>query len=264
MYCIDNLKIIYEILNESKYELFCKKECSNYKYDEFDIDFECEKDSNEDCNCSYYKDDKEKKYLKEVKIIRRVASIFLEKDFCTERSNECDKSCDCISLLDLLMINLWDIEENTYCKKNYGYLLQIDKLKCILKNFKNLICQLNCLSTKDCDLIAKSLCLLFKIIDLIESIISKINNIECLCNSHICCKCELIECMVCELEDEINCLERTVAELAYIVFDIASKEIINCTTCGASQCIKDKKRDYSNKYCKACYFMNDEACNKKY
>lgn len=277
-----NIKIIYKILNEIKFNVFCEKECCYHKYDDCNRCFEwddeeaygkyehndCDtcKESDENCDKSYCdcKNCSEKECLQEVEIIRNIVNIFLEENFCTKELCDCYKNCNSISLLDLLMITLYDIEENTCCEKNYGYLLQIDKLECILKNLKSLLCQLKCLSIKDCDLISKALCLLFKIIDLIESIISKINNIECICKSHLCCKCELIECMVCELEDEINCLEKTVAELAYIVFEITSKEILNCTTCGVTECIKDKKRDYLNKYCKARHFRDEEACNKKY
>lgn len=248
MYCIYNLKILYEILNEMKFGLLCRKDCGD-----------CNNGCIDECKCY-----REHHCLEEVRLIREIANNILENNFCTEKLHDWEKNCDCISLLDVLMITLYDIEENTCCKKHYGYLLQIDKFECILKNFKNLLCQLRCLSTKEYDLIAKVLCTLFKIIDLIESIISKINNIECICKSDSYCKCELLECMVCELESEINCLEKTVGDLAYIVFEIASKEILNCTTCGVSECVKDKKRDYLNKYCKACHFRNEEACNNNY
>lgn len=251
---ICNLKIIYETLNELKFDLLCDKTCSCHECGDYCME------ENHCCECNCYK---EKHCLAETSLIRKIAENIIEDKFCTENLHEWDEDCHCRSLLEILMVILCKIEEATCCKKNYGYLLQIDKLECILSNFKNLLCQLKCLSAKDCDLITKVLCTLFKSIDLLESIIAKINNIECLCKSHLHCKCELIECMVCDLEDEINCLEKTISDLACIVFEIASKEILNCTTCGVSECVKDKKRDYLNKSFKAnCFY--EEAYNKKY
>lgn len=261
MYCIYNLKILYEILNKMKFNLLCDKNCNYHEGEDY---YMKEENCHYEEECGTCKCNTEKHGLKEVRLIRKIVEQILVDSFCTEKLHGWDKDCNCMSLIDALMITLYDIEECTYCKKNYGYLLQIDKFECILKNLKNLLCQLKCLSSKDCDLISKALCDLLKIIDLIESIISKINNIECLCDSHLYCKCELLECIVCELEDEINCLEKTVANLAYIVFEIASKEILNCTTCGVSEYVKDKKRDYLNKYCKAYRFNDEKACNKKY
>ena len=257
---ICNLKVLYETLNEIKFDLICDKtyswqECKdccieeNYCYSKKDC-----------CECSCYK---EEQCLAETRLIKEISENIIEDKFCIEKHYEWDEDCHCISLLELLMVILCEIEEATCCKKNYGYLLQIDKLECILGNFKNLLYQLKCLSAKDCDLITKVLCTLFKSIDLLESIIARINNIECLCKSHLHCKSELIECMVCDLEEEINCLEKTISDLACIVFEIASKEILNCTTCGVSECVKNKKRDYLNRRCKVnCFY--EEDCNKKY
>lgn len=257
---ICNLKVIYETLNKIKFDLLCDKTCSCHECGDCCREENNCYSKNECCECSCYK---EEHCLAETRLIKEIAENIIEDKFCTEKLHEWDEDCHCISLLELLMVILCEIEEDTWCKKNYGYLLQIDKLECILGNFKNLLCQLKCLSAKDCDLITKVLCTLFKSIDSLESIIAKINNIECLCKSQLDCKCELIECMVCDLEDEINCLEIIINDLACIVFEIASKEILNCTTCGVSECIKDKKRDYLNRHCKVnCFY--EEDCNKKY
>ncbi|MEW9078823.1 hypothetical protein [Terrisporobacter glycolicus] len=274
MYHIFNLKFVYKILNEMKFDLFCDKRCYHKEFDDCHNDFKhCEKDciddmhscqDHEDCECDekHHENchdhnccDKER-HPKEVEIIRNITENFLEEDLCIDKLQGWNKDCNCISLLDVLMTTLFDIEECTNCKKNYGYLLQIDKFECILKNLKNLLCQLKCLFSKRCDLISDVLCKLFKIIDLIESIISKISNIECLCKSHMDCKCELIECMVCELEDEINSLENVVLELASTIFELASKEILNCTACGVSECEKDRKRNSSKKHCEGSCYKN--------
>ncbi|HSQ90404.1 hypothetical protein, partial [Romboutsia sp.] len=164
--------------------------------------------------------------------------------------------------IDLLIITICDIEKCSYCDKNYGYLLQIDRFKCILKNLKKLLYQLKCLPTKDCELLSKVLCALFEIIELIQNIISKINNIECLCKSHLCCKCEILECMICMLVEEIDKLEERVSTLAQLVLQIASLNIINCTTCTTSNFCTPKKRDYLRKYCKTCY-SDCDCCNQK-
>lgn len=268
MYYIFNLKFVYKILNEMKFDLFCDKRCYHKEFDDCQKEFRpCEKGSiddmyksneqnddyerNEMCDknchgCNHYDD---KGHPKEVEIIRNITNNFLEEDLCIDKLYGWNKDCNCINLLDVLTITLFDIEECTCCKKNYGYLLQLDKFQCILKNFKNLLCQLKCLFSKKCDLISDVLCTLFKVIDSIASIISKISNIECLCKSHMNCKCELIECMVCELEDEINLLEKVVSELACTVFELSSKEILNCTVCGVSECEKNRKRNYLKKQC---------------
>lgn len=261
MHCICNLKTIYGTLNEIKFDLLCDKTCSCHECEDYCIEEDYCHHENECCECCHCH--KDKYCLSETRLIRVVVKNIMDDKFCTEKQHEWDGGCHCISLLDALMMILCEIEEDTCCKKNYGYLLQIDKLECILSNFKNLLCQLKCLSSNDCDLIAKVLCTLFKSIDLLESIIAKIKNIECLCKSHLCCECELIKCIVCDLEEEINCLEKTISDLACIVFEIASKEILNCTSCGVSECTKDKKKNYLNKYCKANCFC-EEICNKKY
>ncbi len=251
MYGVCNLKIVYEILNEMKFDLLCSK-----KFNDYDCENNC-------CGC-YPK----KCYLKEVVLIKNIASKILERNFRPKEICDCEleqnrKVCY-ISLLDVLLITLCDIEKCTCCKKNYGYLLQIDKFECILENFKDLLCQLKCATTRECDLIAQVLCTLFKIIDLIESIIAKINNIECLCKSCLCCEDAILECMICELEDEVNDLEKEVNYLSKIVLDIASAEILNCTTCGVSEYIKNEKINYLDEYCKTSQFNYEWDCDKKY
>lgn len=282
MYYIFNLKFVYKVLNEMKFDLFCEKKCYHKEFDDCQKefrpcekgsiddmckfndhdDYECDEKHDRNCNvCNYYDD---KYYPKEIEIIRNITKNFLEEDLCIDKLQGWNKDCNCINLLDVLIITLFDIEECTSCKKNYGYLLQLDKFECILKNLKNLLCQLRCLFSKKCDLISDVLCNLFKIIDLITSIISKISNIECLCKSHMNCKCELIECMVCELANEINLLDKIVSELACTVIELASKEILNCTTCGVSECEKDKKRNYLKKYCEGSRYREEQTYKNKY
>lgn len=218
MTCNQNLTNIYESLCNIRFNLFCINDC----------------------------------HLKEYDIVNNLICEFLNEQFCKPEPNECEE-LECISLIDLLIITICNIEKCSYCDKNYGYLLQIDRFKCILKNLKKLLCQLKCLPTKDCELLSKFLCILFEIIELIQNIISKINNIECLCKSHLCCKCEILECMLCMLVEEIDKLEGRVCDLGHIVLQIASLNIINCTTCTTSSSCIPKERDYLRKYCKICY-----------
>lgn len=232
-----NLKLIYKILNEIKYNLFCGSICCSrccYTY----CKQECDKDN---CNDICESEDEN--------LLKNISCEFLEDNIYLEGCYKCN--CEeetCISLIDLLIKVVCEIEEACKCSKNYGFLLQVNKLICILKNLKNLLCQLRCLCVKDCDLISKALCSLYQIIELLGDIVSKINNIGCLFESDLCCKCEIINCMVCELEEEVNCLEKIVANLSCIVLEIASKDIINCASCQTSECSKSRKRDYYNKY----------------
>lgn len=311
VYCICNLKIIYELLNNFKFDLFCLK---NYTSD------------NKNCLCNIYdknyncyKSCKPNKFLDENKLINKIACTFLNKyihykkidnycecdncfedddccnnnsccnikndykcfknnnccdccDCCDYQYNDCyncndcryhdccksNKYCDCSEvLIDVLITTLCEIESCTNCSKNYGYLLQLDKLNCILNNFKNILCQLKCLYVEDCNLVSCTLCNLFKIIDLISSILSKINNIECLCKLNSNCECELIECMVCELENEVDCLENIVTQLSYITYDIASREILNCSICSDVDCNRSK-RNYPKKNCRTNYSKNSD------
>ena len=220
-----NLEVIYEILNDIKFNLFCKDDCFN----------------------------------EEEVIVKSVIDELLEENFCKEKEDNCDKS-KCINLITLLIKTISKIEECTCCKKNYGYLLQIDRFECILDNLKGLFCQLRCLKIRECDLVSKVLCILFKIIKLIADIISKINNIECLCKSKLHCECELLECMICDLAEEVEELEKQVSELACLVLEIASKNIINCTT--SRMCIY-KKRDYLKDYCDHYYIKSNSNCQQK-
>lgn len=217
-----NLRVIYEILNDIKFNLFCK---DNY-------------------------------LKKEEILVNNLVNELLKENFCKERDKNCDKA-KCINLITLLIKTISKIEECTCWKKNYEYLVQIDRFECILDNLKGILCQLKCLKFKDCDLVPKVLILLFKIIKLIADIISKINNIECLCKHDLCCECELLECFIYDLAEEIVEFEREVSELAYLVLEIASKNIINCTT--SRMCIY-KKLDYLNDYCDHYYIKNNSSC----
>lgn len=266
MNIIYNLKLIYKVLNEYKYSLFCNPVCYKEPLKECcDACCKYDCDNNDNCNntcikgccdtcCKHdcYKKDNCNKIceMEDEILLRNIACEFLQDNFCTKVFYKWEFGCEeenCSNLIDLLLKIFTDIEESCHCNKNYGFLLQIDKLKCILENLRNLLRQLKCLKVKDCSLISKALCALYKIIELLADIISKINNIECLCESSLSCKCEIINSMVCELEDEVNCLEEIVAQLSCIVFEIASKNIINCTK---TECYKPKKKNYCNKYYK--------------
>lgn len=66
---------------------------------------------------------------------------------------------------------------------------------------------------------------------------------------------------------EINIIKnfnKIVKELACTLIELASKEILNCTTCGVSECEKDKKRNYLKKYCEGSRYRDEETYNNKY
>lgn len=206
MFCIEGLKSIYDEINKIKFDIFCKCRCSKNEY----------------------------------KIIKEIACLLIEED--------CDYNCDrhcCDNLIDQLICIICKIEKDACFDSNYAYLLQLDRFKCILKNIKKLLCQLKCLCTKDCCLISKVICILIDILELIANIISKINNIECLIDSYGCCKCDIIECLLCSLIEEIDELECRVSELAHLVLQIASQNIINCTTCTTARKCGCNKYDYT-------------------
>ena len=232
----NNLKVIYKFLNDYKYNLFCN---SMYCTESCYI---CHQDKKDMCKENYNIED-------EI-LLKKIACDFLEDNFCRKESYENDRECEeeCIDLINLLMKIMIAIEKSCNYDRNYGFLLQIDKLECILINFKSLLCQLRCLNVKCCDLISEALCYLYLIIEILVDVVSKINNIECLFDSNLCCKCEITTCMICDLENEVNYLENVISDLSCTVFEIASKNIINCTTCSTAEYSKYKKRDYYNKY----------------
>lgn len=243
MNIIYDFKLIYKVLNEYKYNLFCNSVFCKEPYKEC-CDTCCKHDCYKKENCNNVCE------MEDEILLKNIACEFLQDNFCTKVFYKYEGGCEeesCINLIDLLFKILTEKEESCHFNKNYGFLLQIDKLKCILENLRNLLRQLKCLKVKDCTLISKALFTLYKVIELLSDIISKINNIECLCESSLCCKYEIINSMICELEEEVNCLEETVSELSCVVLEIASKNIINCTT--AEYC-KPKKRNYCNQYCK--------------
>ncbi|MCR8744605.1 hypothetical protein [Romboutsia lituseburensis] len=220
----NELGLVYSELSKLNFSLFCKEKCH-----------QSEKES-----------------------LKSVVNILIDKDFCKIKENECDKE-DCIGLIDVLLKTIHKIEKYTCCDKNYGYLLQLERFSCILKNLKNLICQLRCLPNNgDCELISKTFCVLIEILSSIIDIISKINNIECLCSSCMCCKCEMIECLLCNLVENISSLEELVAKLSHLVLQIVSLNVINCTSCSTSCCSVPKKRDYLEEYFESYYL--DQKC----
>ena len=153
-------------------------------------------------------------------------------------------NCHNANTISLMIHTLSYIERNTNCCKNYAYLLQIDRLKCIIKNLQKLLCQLKCLQYENCCFYSKVVCSLLKIIELLDTIFSQINNIECLCESHICCNDEIINCILCDLNENINLLEEEVLLLSRIIVEIACQNVINCTPCSTVKCSMVKERDY--------------------
>ncbi len=217
MFCQNNIDIIYEEINNILINIFCF-----------------------DCNCK----------VKETELVDKTLCKLLKEDFYHHSCDECcDCRCKCISLVSYLVAYIDYIEECTNCGKNYGYLAQINRLKCILENLEKLLCQLKCLQAKDCHLLAKVLCVLFEILETIASIIAKLKNIECLCDYHLCCKADILECMLCNLVNSISNLEESVSELAHLVIELTSLNIINCTSCTVSKHAKTKNKDYIKDYC---------------
>lgn len=168
-----------------------------------------------------------------------------------------EKGCHCykVNLINLIIKYLCKLENKTNCCKNYAYLLQIDRLKCIIKNFEKLLCQLKCLQYKDCCLFSKLVCTLYKILEYLDNIFSKINNLEILCKSHICCDDDIISCILCSLIEDVNLLEENVLLLSELIVKIASQNVINCTPCST---VKSILVDDSN-----CYKYEDK-CDDKY
>lgn len=194
MILINDLNILYNNLSDIKCDMFCK----------------------------------DKDYLREHKLIEKIICDFFDKNISIPMKHD-HNNCDCFSLIDLLIGTISSIEKYSCCNKHHGYLLQISRLECILKNIDKLLCQLKCFPTKDCDLLAKTLCLLFEILELLANIIIKIKNLECLCNSRFDCKCEIFECLLRLLIEDINDLEDRISDLAQVVLKITSLNIINCT-----------------------------------
>lgn len=223
------LECIYKELSIIKYKLFCKNEC----------------------------------HKKECDILEDlIFSLTDENSYC---DNPCDSKCNCHnckSLIDKLIDIICHIECKTECHKNYGYLQQLDRFMCLLENLKKLLCQLKCQCTKDCNLISETLCLFVKIFELIANIISKINNIECLCDSKLCCKSDILECLICMLLEDVTCLEDTISDLAHLVLEITSRNIINCTTCTTARYSTYKSRDYLSEYCET-HYSNCDCYNLK-
>ena len=222
MICCYDLNTIYEYLNQLKIDLFCTNSCKKREQD----------------------------------IVEEIVCKLIDNKFYKENSCECEKD---ISLLEVLIYEITYIQKCGKCEENYGYLAQLERFKCILKNIKKLICQLGCLCLKKCELTAQLLCVLYEILELLQNIISKIVNIECICESCLCCKEEILECMLCNLVNVIGDLEERTQELAHIVLELTMKNIINCTPCtiASSTC----KRDYVKDYYNLCSY--NECCISK-
>lgn len=199
-------------------------------------------------------------YLREHHLIKNILCDFFDKNICIPMKQEHD-DCECFDLINLLICTISNIEKYTYYNKQHGYLLQIQRLKCLLENIEKLLFQIKCFPTKDCDLLSKVLCLLFEIIELLANIILKIKNLECLCKSHFCCKCEIFECLLRVLIEEIDDLEDRVSDFAQIVLKIASLNIINCTASTVSPRHIAKDRSYMTGCCDCS--CDCDFCNKK-
>lgn len=214
MLLINDLDIIYNSLSDIKCNMFC---------------------NDNDC-------------LKEHDIIKKIICDFFDKNICISMKKDPD-DCDCFDLINLLICTISGIEKYTCCDKHHGYLLQIQRLKCILENIEKLLCQIKFFPTKDCDLLSKVLCLLFEIIELLANIILKIKNLECLCKSHLYCRCEIFECLLRVLIEDIDDLEDRVSDFAQIVLKIASLNIINSTASTVSPRHIPKDRSYMTGCC---------------
>ena len=218
MDCIETLKNIYENLNNIKFNLFCKSYCNKNNYS----------------------------LIKEL-------TCLLEESESLDPDNKHELCC-CNTIIDEIICCICKIEEENICYKNYIYLSQLNKFKCILINLKTILCQLKCLCSLDWCIISKIVCIFIRILELTLNIISKLNNIKCLIDSHIECKCEILECLICQLIDDLNKLELKVSDLAQLVLEITSQNIINCTTCTIhNNC-------YNNSCCKNCCNC---SCNEK-
>lgn len=215
----DTLKTLYQSLCCMKIDLFCVCDCNSSESD----------------------------------IINKFIFELSDDIYCKD---ECCKE-NCKSLINLIIKILHCIEDDTNCKKDYAYLLQIERFSCFLSNLDRLLCQLKCLHVNDCKLIPKVLCVLYEIIELIQKIISKINNIECLCDSHLCCSCDTIDCLVCSMVEDISSLEDNISILAHLVLELASLNVINCTTCYSSHYSKPNRRECLSKQCDSSYFKPD-------
>lgn len=228
MYHNDKLKIIYKFISDVKFDLFCIDDC----------------------------------HVKDSQLLKKLICELSEERFChSKRFKDCDETI-CISFIDILLNTIEKLKERTCLNKHYGYLLQLQRLSCILENLKILLCQLKCVTVKDCELLSKTLCLIFKVLEIIQNIISKLNNIECSCESCSCCSDEISECLICMLVEDITELEEKVSDLAHLVLQIASLNIINCTTCTTACCSKPKKRDYLREYCES-YYSDCSFCSPK-
>lgn len=162
--------------------------------------------------------------------------------------------CHCnkdLNLLDFL-IDILCNTELTCCKDNFSYLAQRERLCCILRNLKKLLCQLHCFDFENikCELLSKLLCLLLQIIEKIISLVLDLIALEVLCAT--CgfeCKEETFECILCNLIKNINDFEVLINELACLVLEIASQQIINCTTCATNVHPPKYKKHYWSDPC---------------
>lgn len=156
-----------------------------------------------------------------------------------------------LGLLDFLIAVICDTDL-TFCDTNFSYLAQRERICCLLRNFRRLLVQLSFFDFEDitCRLLSKLLCLLLQIIEKIISIILDLISLEILCASPgFECRDETFQCIFCNLIKNINDLEILLSELVCLVLEIASQEIINCTSCNSNVfCSKHKK----SPWCDSC------------
>lgn len=223
MDCIETLDDIYRELNQIKFNLFCKCNKTNYS------------------------------------LIKDITCLLSESKPCNQ-DNKHQIPC-CNTLIDKLIFCICEIEGKNNCYKDYIYLSQLDKFKCLLINLKTILCQLKCLCSIDCCLLSKIVCIFIKILELIVNIISKLNNIQCLIDSNVECKCSILECLICQLIEDLNELELNISNLAQLVLEITSQNIINCTTCTISS---DCNNNWCNCGCKETCNNIFKKCNSKF
>ena len=168
-----------------------------------------------------------------------------------ETDNDNENENGPLGLLDFLIAVICDLDL-TLCDDNFAYLAQRERLCCILRNFRRLLAQLNVFDFDNigCELLSKLLCLLLQIVEELISIILDLIALEILCASPgFDCRDETFECIFCNLIKNINNLEILVNELACLVLEVASEQIINCTSCTTNVCCTKHKK---SPWCDPC------------
>ena len=188
--------------------------------------------------------------------VQNIISAFIgdnPKDYSNRNTNEG------LFLLDFL-IDIVCNTDLTFCNNNFAYLAQRQRLCCILINLRKLLCQLRCFDFENikCDLLSKLLCLLLQIIEEIISVVLDLIALEALCAADkFECRNETFDCILCNLVKNINNLEMLINEISCLVLEIASQQIIICTSCTTSVCSTKHKN-----FCDCDYHKC--SCNKKH